>query len=190
MTSVPNRQELSDQELVKLALKDRDSFLYLVERYQEPLSRYIKRLTNIHPEEAEDILQEIFIKVYLNLNDFDGNLKFSSWVYRIAHNQVISNFRKLKARPEGHAVALDDIFARKVLSDIDVDRFVDQSLLQIEVGKAFSVLSPRYREVLLLRFFDELSYQEISDIIKKPVGTVASLINQAKKELKQYLINL
>jgi len=188
MSNLSDFRQLNDSELVRLTLLDRDNFLYIVERYRNQLLRYIKRITNVRPEEAEDLLQDIFIKIYLNLNDFDGDLKFSSWIYRIAHNQVISNFRKIKARPEGHAINLEDAVSSRLLSDIDINRTVDQSLLKKKMAQVFSSISPKYKEVLVLRFFEEQSYQEISDIIKKPVGTVASLINQAKKELKTLLV--
>ena len=108
MIDIIGVQNLSDAELVKLSLANQNDFLYLVDRYKGKLMNYIRRLTNINDDDAEDILQEVFIKVYLNLNDFNADLKFSSWIYRITHNQVISNHRRLKARPEGYAVNIDD----------------------------------------------------------------------------------
>jgi len=166
MSNSSDFKQLNDQDLVKLTLKDRDNFLYLVERYRAQLLRYIKRITNVRSEDAEDLLQEVFIKIYLNLNDFNDDLKFSSWAYRIAHNQVISNFRKIKARPEGHAVNLEDAISSRILSDIDINHAVDQSLLKKKMAEVFSKINPKYKEVLVLRFFEEQSYQEISDIIK------------------------
>ena len=89
----------TDEELVKLALQKQEHFVYLINRYQHKLLRYIKRISNFSVEETEDILQEVFIKVYRNLEGFDQSLKFSSWIYRIAHNQTISHFRKSRAGP-------------------------------------------------------------------------------------------
>ncbi len=175
---------LTDAELVKLTLANQDNFVYLVDRYKGKLSSYVKRLTNANNEDAEDILQEVFIKVYLNLNDFNKDLKFSSWIYRITHNQVVSGHRKLKARPEGYAVNLDDQLAKNLTAEIDIKGAVDHKILQETINLVLNKLEPKYRDVLVLKFLEEKSYQEISDILKKPLGTVASLMNKAKQEFK------
>ena len=177
----------SDEELVKLALKNRDDFLYLVDRYKNRLLSYIRRLTNVNNEDAEDILQEVFIKVYLNLNDFNGDLKFSSWIYRITHNQVISSHRRLKARPEGYAINIDDAAAKNLAADINIETGADLQILKNNIFKILNKLDKKYREILILKFLEEKNYREISDIIKKPMGTVASMISKAKSEFKKEL---
>jgi RNA polymerase sigma-70 factor (ECF subfamily) len=178
----------SDAALVRMALENQDDFVFLVERYRGRLASYVRRLTNVNSEEAEDILQEVFIKVYLNLNAFDEHLKFSSWIYRITHNQVISSHRKLKARPEGYAVDLDDQAAKNLAAEIDLKVQIDAKIMQAAVGLVLRQLEDKYREVLILKFLEEKSYQEISDILKKPLGTVASLLNKAKAEFKKALL--
>ena len=187
MIDATQAQNLSDEELVKLTLADQENFLYLVDRYKSRLMNYIRRLTNTNDEDAEDALQEVFIKVYLNLNDFNGDLKFSSWIYRITHNQVISRHRKLKARPEGYAVNIDDAAARSLAADINIAAGADLQLLKQAIFKILNKLDDKYREVLILKFWEEKNYREISDIIKKPPGTVASTINKAKQEFKKEL---
>lgn len=182
--------QLSDSELVKLTLESQDNFVYLVNRYKHKLRGYIGRLTNLDSEDVEDVLQEVFIKVYLNLNGFNDDLKFSSWIYRITHNQVISGHRKLKARPEGYAVNLDDELARGLLAETDISGEIDSLIVKEKISLALEKISSRYREVLVLKFMEEKSYQEISDILKKPLGTVASLMNKAKKEFKQALLKV
>ena len=89
-------QNKTDVELVKLALVNQDIFLYLMERYEQKLLRYIQRFTGLSKECAEDALQESFIKIYQNLNSFDSSLNFSSWVYRITHNETVTYLRKNK----------------------------------------------------------------------------------------------
>ncbi|MFA6995015.1 MAG: sigma-70 family RNA polymerase sigma factor [Patescibacteria group bacterium] len=187
MIDLSSAESASDEELVKLTLESQDNFLYLVDRYKGRLTSYIRRLTNISGEDAEDTLQEIFIKVYLNLNDFNRDLKFSSWIYRIAHNQVISNHRKLKARPEGYKVNIDDVAARNLAADINIMAGADLQILKTNIFKILNKLEEKYREVLVLKFLEEKNYQEISDILKKPAGTVASTINKAKQEFKKEL---
>jgi len=177
-------EKKSDADLVRASLADREVFFYIVRRYERRLLSYIKRLTNVDDDESEDILQEVFIKVYLNLNDFNDDLRFSSWIYRIAHNHVISRYRKLKARPEGHAISIDDDGARHLASGIDIALSADSSLAKEAISSVLSGLDEKYREVLILKFLEERSYQEISYIIKKPAGTVASTINRAKAEFK------
>jgi len=89
-------EKKEDSELVELSLKKQDYFYCLILRYQEKLLRYIRRISASSKEDAEDILQEVFMSVYKNLNDFDNSLKFSSWIYRIAHNKTVSHWRKQK----------------------------------------------------------------------------------------------
>jgi len=174
----------TDSELVKLSLANQDDFVYLVDRYKGKLASYIKRLTNANTEDVEDILQEVFIKVYLNLNDFDKDLKFSSWIYRITHNQVISGHRKIKARPEGYAVNIDDKLANSLVAETDIKGQMDNKILQKTISSVLDKIDEKYRDVLVLKFLEEQSYQEISDILKKPLGTVASLMNRAKQEFR------
>ncbi|MEI7620597.1 MAG: RNA polymerase sigma factor, partial [Candidatus Falkowbacteria bacterium] len=153
--------------------------------YKSKLLNYIRRLTNINDDDAEDILQEVFIKVYLNLNDFNSDLKFSSWIYRITHNQVISSHRRLKARPEGYAVNIDDNSALSLAADTDIMAGTDLEITKQKINEVLSCLNDKYRDILILKFLEEKNYQEISDIIRKPLGTVASMINKAKQEFKK-----
>jgi RNA polymerase sigma-70 factor (ECF subfamily) len=187
MTDTISAQNLSDAELVKLSLEDQNNFLYLVDRYKGKLLNYIRRLTNVNDDDAEDILQDVFIKVYLNLNDFNADLKFSSWIYRITHNQVISSHRKLKARPEGYAVDIEDKAALNLAADIDIEAGADLTIMKQNITKVLKGLDRKYRDILVLKFLEERNYQEISDIIRKPAGTVASMINKAKSEFKKEL---
>lgn len=180
-------EKLSDEEVVNLVLKNQDNFAILINRYKSKLFNYIRRITNVRDEDAEDLLQDIFLKVYLNLNDFDSDLKFSSWIYAIARNQVISNHRRLNVRAEGHSTSLEDESAIKLASNFSIEKELDNLYLKDNVSKVLYALKEKYREILVLKFLEEKNYQEISDIIKKPVGTVGSLMNKAKSEFKQEL---
>ena len=177
----------TDEELVALTLEDAGYFACLVDRYTAPLLRYIHRITNVSEDDAEDILQDTFIKLYENLNGFDGDLKFSSWMYRITHNQVISAHRRLKARPEGNLIDIEDTVLHNIMSDIDIVEEVDAKYLSKHVSEALGKINKKYREVLVLRFFEEKNYREISDILRVPEGTVATHINRAKKGLRTHL---
>ena len=177
----------SDQELVAATLQDRHAFILIVERYQAPLKRYIIRLGCADRYDAEDILQEVFLKCYVHLNDYDTSLKFSSWLYRIAHNETISLFRKKRVRPitvstEEDLKIFDNIKEEKDFLDILIKESDAKNL-----HDALELVNEKYRTAIVLRFFEEKSYTEISDILQIPEGTVATYINRGKKRLNEIL---
>ena len=106
--------ELADEQIVKEALLDQERFALLIERYEAKLLRYLERLGIAAREDREDVLQNSFIKAYRNLNSFDLSLSFSSWMYRITHNEAMSFFRAKRARPkvalEGESVSEERVF--------------------------------------------------------------------------------
>ena len=177
----------TDEELVELTLKDQDFLFCLTRRYEAKLLSYILRISNISKEEAEDILQEVFIKVYYNLNSFDKELKFSSWIYRITHNQVISNYRKIKARAETITFDFKDEIIKNIVSEFDIKEEIDYKIFREKIEKSLNNIDSKYKEVLILYLLEEKSGREISDILKKRINTVYSLISRGKKLLKKEL---
>ena len=181
----------SDTELVALTLQDPEYFTPLVERYETKLFRYIRRFSGLVKECAEDVLQETFLKIYRNLNGFDEDLIFSSWAYRIAHNETVSYLRKHRDK-ETIALENDDPEMINLLdvleSDISVTDDAKRAEIKEKVRKLLAELPTKYREVLVLRFLEELDYCEISDIFRKPIGTVGTLLNRAKAQFKELAI--
>ncbi len=178
----------SDAEVVKMTLKDPNQYGLLVERYEAKLQRYILRLGVRILDDQLDVLQEIFIKAYRNLNSFDTSLSFSSWIYRIAHNEAISFYRKKNVRPEGHLVGDGDEVLSFISSSLDTaDVKFDQGINAEEVNKALGIIDEKYREPLVLRFFEHKEYDEISDILQIPIGSVGTLIHRGKKQLATVL---
>jgi RNA polymerase sigma-70 factor (ECF subfamily) len=173
--------EKTDEELVKLSLENKENYLYLMRRYEPKLLRYIFRLTNSPKEDAEDILQEVFLKVYLNLNDFNPKLKFSSWIYRICHNEVISFWRKTKSTPKNVELFDND---PKASDDTPVYHELDQKLNKAKIDEILAKMSLKYRDIIVLRYFENKDYSEIADILKTPIGTVGTLLLRAKKAFK------
>jgi RNA polymerase sigma-70 factor, ECF subfamily len=158
---------------------------------------FIKRLSNVDHHTAEDILQEVYIKIFKNLNGFDQKMKFSTWIYRIAHNETISHYRKMKARAETVSLENDDAKGLiSILSDsFDLKAELNSKIIAEKVREIIYSMPQKYSEVLVLRFMEEKDYDEIADILKKPGGTVATLLNRAKEYFKnaankQNLINL
>ncbi len=176
--------ELSDIELVQKCLKDPEVFGELIDRYEGKLIRYIQRISAYRSDEAEEILQEVFLKAWKNLNDFDTKLSFSSWIYRITHNETISQFRKTKSRGENKLIPLDEQVFQVIANDMEIGEIIDQKERNQQVTRCISMLSPNHQEVLILKYLEDKSYEEISDILQKPMGTVATLLNRAKKAFK------
>lgn len=176
-----------DGALVREALRDRDRFALIVRRYAPPLSRYLGRLLGASTQSTEDVLQDVFIKVYLNLNDYDQTRPFSPWIYRIAHNEAMSFLRRRRREP--YTIAGDEgkLLLERVLDGFDVHDFIDQSRLDNAVRAALGDLDSKYRGALVLRFLEDKSYREISEILRLPMGSVATLINRGKKRLKRNL---
>lgn len=174
----------TDEELVELTLKNQDDFLYLMRRYEGKMMRFVGAISNFSREDKEDLVQDIFLKVYKNLNSFDSSLKFSAWIYRIARNQVIDFARKLKRSPQSISFEFNDEFINNIRSDFDMKKEIEDEFLKKNLGKALSMIKKEYREALVLYFLEEKSYQEISDITQRPIGTVATLVFRAKKELR------
>jgi RNA polymerase sigma-70 factor (ECF subfamily) len=190
-----NNQEnskASDAKLINLAKRNPEAFGFLIERYKDALTRYIRRLTYFSPEDIEDILQEVFLKVYQNLNDYDERLKFSAWIFRIARNHAFDVIRRNKSRPQLMFPADSEIFewlslGRGESGKIDLEREVELRDCRDKIEKIIKKLPLKYRDALVLRFLEEKSYEEMMDILKKPKGSVATLVNRGKKLLVKYL---
>ncbi|HXK37507.1 MAG TPA: RNA polymerase sigma factor [Candidatus Paceibacterota bacterium] len=171
----------SDEELVTLALQNSDWFFCLAKRYEEKLARYIARISGGHKEDVEDTLQDVFVKTYQNLNSFDTRLKFSSWIYRIAHNESISAMRKRSVRPVVH---LEDEDMQKFAGTLDIEKDINNIFDREIINSILALMDQKYAEVLTLRYLEEKDYIEIADILQKPISTVGNLISRGKKLFK------
>jgi len=183
---------LSDIQLVNLSLEDSEHFYCLLKRYEKKLLYYIQRLLSVDLSTCEDILQEVFIKIYQNLNAFDTSLKFSSWIYRIAHNVTIDYYRKHKNEPR--KLELDAENNEKYESFFKDATCIKEEILNKELSeeiqKVLKTLPVEYKEVLILKYIEEKSYEEMSDILRKPSGTIATLLSRAKKMFQHSAKNL
>lgn len=172
---------MTDEEIVVLVQSgNKDIFKVLVERYERKLFYYIKGLTNQSNEEIEDILQEVFLSAYVNMWGFKTDKKFSSWIYRIAHNKSV-DFIKLNKNHKSLDTEEDIYFNKdeKFFEEISIEN--DQ---KDKIKKSINLLENKYKEVIFLYYFDEKSYDEISDILRIPVNHVGVLLHRAKNKLK------
>ena len=182
---IKNCENMSDKELVERSLQDVDYFACIYERYEQKLIWYILRISSFSFEEAEDVLQEAFIKAWKNLNEFDRGLKFSSWIYRIVHNTTITEWKKSQSKGKDKKQEFNEELFGNLPSSLDLEKEASQKFDKENIQKVLRLMPEKYREVLVLKFLEEKDYQEISDILKKPNGTIASLINRAKKSFYQ-----
>ena len=169
---------LSDEKIVEIVRsKDKEQYAEIIRRYQVRLMRYATYLVG-ESHTAADVVQEAFIKAFINLNGFDLKKKFSSWIYRIVHNEAMNVISKDKKKE-----SLDDHM--QYASNVDItDDVIKQELVQ-HANHCLEKMPILYKEPLSLYFLDEKSYEEISDILRIPVATVGTRINRAKGVMKK-----
>jgi RNA polymerase sigma-70 factor (ECF subfamily) len=173
---------LSDEELVQLALKKREDFELIFNRYQHKLLRYIQRQTKLSPE---DILQEVFITVYQQLPAYRSGSNFSTWIYKITKNKIIDSYRRRVARI--CPVDLSESTLESFASLEDIPKKTDQLLLNEYIQHILNDIDPLQREVLKAFFFGHYSYEEISKTLGIPTGTVGTHISRGKEKIKKRL---
>jgi RNA polymerase sigma-70 factor (ECF subfamily) len=174
---------LSDQEIIMLVLSgQKEQYKELVRRYQDKIYRYTTYLIG-SSELAQDATQSAFIKVYINLNGYDNAYKFSSWLYRIAHNEAISLVRKEKHFSTADLTDLPEIVT-------DEPQHLDQLTSKEDREQLFQALQEipaDQREALLLYYLEGKSYEEIAEIMCTNKNNVGSRISRAKKKVAKIL---
>ena len=184
------REQLDDRALVARILEsDRDRFTELVKRYEKRVVNYVYRITHRY-EEAHDLTQEIFVKVFMALDRYDPKYQFSTWLFRIAQNSAIDALRKKSiaevpiAKQSNDEESKDREFADTGVSPY---RALKNKQLAAAIDQAVVELPPDYRELIQLRHFAELSYEEIASMKKLPLGTVKNKLFRARNLLKEAL---
>lgn len=176
--------QTSDEDIVLyIREKNKEFFSYIIDRYKEKLRIYLNRITNYSPE-VDDLVQQTLVNAYINLNNFDVKRKFSSWIYRIAHNLAINWLKKKKA---SISIDEDEVIANKLSDKIDIFKEMVGLEMSSHLTVAINKLPEKFKEPFILRYFEDKSYEEISSIIRKPKNTVGTMINRAKKFLKKDL---
>lgn len=175
--------ELTDEELAgEVQRGNIELFGVLMERYQEKITRYGNKFLSSR-ENIEDVVQEVFIKAYENIQSFDATQKFSPWIYRIAHNTYINALKKSERGPL-YLFDFDTLISHTVVAD-PIEKEREQTEIKKIVDKGLDELEPKYREILVLYYLEELSYKEISDVLHIPIGTVGIRLSRAKEMLRQ-----
>ena len=175
----------------KVLQGDVNAFEKLVTEYEKAVYAIAQRMTG-NPEDAADMTQETFIKAYNSLSSFRGDSKFSVWLYRIANNVCLDFLRSKSRRPTVSLSAEDDDGEETQLDIADESQspelLLESSLTRDAVRRGLDSLPPDYKQILLLREIQGLSYEEIADTLSIEVGTVKSRIFRARKRLCSFLI--
>ena len=178
---------VSDSEMIASVLSgSREQFRPLMERHQQSIFGYLYRLLNRDRDTAQDLTQTVFLKAYQSLASFDRSRPFPPWLYRIAHNEAANHLRSLSRRGEtgiedtawGELAAPANSSPEAIQSKEDDRRMVTRAL-----GK----IKPKYREALMLYYYEEKSYEEIAEILNKNISTVGTLIRRARHQMQTIL---
>lgn len=171
----------TDEELARMTQDgNKEAFGALVERYEPRLARYGRKFLSVE-EDIEDMLQEVYIRAYRNIQSFDTRQRFSPWIYRIAHNTYVNELRR-KSRSPFFTVDFDSFLAHPH-ADEKVERESEEREMKEMVETGLANVTPKYREVLILFYQESLSYQEIADVLQVPIGTVSVRLKRAKEAL-------
>ena len=175
-------KDFTDEQLAQNVQKgDTEAFGILVDRFQDKMLRYARKFLLF--DSAEDAAQDVFLKAYENIQSFDIKQRFSPWLYRIAHNHYI-NLIKKKGTEEVPFFDADVLFPHPVAKE-RAETEMQKADSKQEVEKYLQTLKVKYREVAVLYYLEELSYGEISDVLKIPTSTVGIRLKRAKEALRK-----
>lgn len=185
---ISRQKEAEDRELVAATLDgDQDSFTLLVQRYERRIVNYVRRIIRRH-EDAHDLAQDVFIKVYIALDRYDPKYEFSTWLFRIAQNAAIDVVRKkgiieeslVRPGRDGEGEQEMDVEGE----DVSAYRLLSNKQMAAAMELAIEGLPDDYRDLIDLRHFGELSYEEIAEVKGMPLGTVKNKLFRARNVLK------
>lgn len=188
--SLKNIQELTDSELIAKSIRGReDSFEELVRRYQRPITAYVYRMLNDY-DASLDVAQEVFIKVYNSLEKYSSDYKFSTWLYRIAHNAAIDHMRRNSANLQSLETESEDGAYQLQLESslLSPEEERERSEWRTEIDAVVRCLPAVYRELIVLRHSQELSYDEIAEVTELPLGTVKNRLFRAREMMREIFI--
>ncbi len=182
-----NQEKLTDETIARMVQQgDTEAFGWLLERYEAKVRRYARRFFSSE-EDISDITQEIFIKIYKNIQQFNSARSFKPWLYRIAHNELVNLFKKKKKDP---LLFFDlDVYFPQFFSTRNTEDDSKQQEIKRTIEYCLAKIDFKYREVLILYYLEELSYKEIADIMKIPIATVGIRLKRGRALLKELYQN-
>lgn len=183
MKAIEDNKQLTDEELVKEVQAGKvDYFGELMARYETKIMGYLNRLTR-NREDARDISQDVFIKVFRNIQSFDLSQRFSPWIYRIAHNEAVNTLKK-RIREPLNFFDPEVLWPHPVAAD-NPQNEAEREELKKTLLACMDDLDEKYREVLVLRYFEDMDYKDIAEVMQLPVVTVGVRLNRGKERLRK-----
>ena len=180
-------KELEEKDILAM-LKDRKqrdtAFSWVVKRYQKPLYWHIRKMVLVH-DDADDVLQNVFLKAWAKIDDFRGESKISTWLFRIAVNETLNFLNAERAKHFTSALDLEDI----LLQNLKADAFFDGNALQLKLQEAIQSLPEKQRMVFNMKYFDEMKYEEMEKILGTSTGALKASYHHAVKKIERYILN-
>jgi len=177
--------ELRDEEILEMFAAEatrEKAFGILVNKYQQKLYWHIRRMVVSH-DDADDVLQNVFIKIWKNLERFEGKSKLYTWLYRIATNECLTFLGK-KKRKATSPLSTDEY---DLGEQLEADPYFDGDAAQIKLQKAIEELPPKQKQVFELRYYEEMKYDEMSDLLGTSVGALKASFHHAVKKVEKYM---
>ncbi|HZY10304.1 MAG TPA: RNA polymerase sigma factor [Bacteroidota bacterium] len=184
MDTVKRMSPKSDQELIEEFRNGKiEGFNELVRRYQEKTYWLARRLVNTH-DDADDVVQDVFVRVYEGLKRFRGDSEFSTWLYRIVTNVSLNAIRTRRLKD---FIRYDQLMDNLFPDEVTTDAYILHEEYQTILGKAIDKLPAKQKLVFIMRYYDELSYEEIGRILNKSVGGLKANYFHALQKIKSYV---
>jgi len=176
---------MAEKELISLILDPSTvdkGFRMLVSQYQERLYWQIRKIVVQH-EDADDVLQNVFVKIYKGIKNFKGDSRLSTWMYRIAYNESMTHLTKKGKSLQLSSQELQD----HLVEQLEADVYFTGDQIQLELKKALAQLPDRQREVFNMRYYDDLMFKDIADILGLTEGAVKSTYHIAAKKIEKFI---
>ncbi len=177
-------QELTFIEQLKNKATQEKAFRELVSLYKERLYWHIRKIVIIH-DDADDVLQNTFIKVFKNIDGFNGKSKIFSWMYRIATNEAITHLKRNSNLNNMNSAELQN----KLVENLYADEYFDGDEIQLKLQKALATLPQKQRIIFNMKYFDNMKYTDMSDILETSVGALKASYHHARKKIEKFVLN-
>ena len=169
------------EELLNLKTQNK-AFRKLMQLYQKPLYNHVRNMVLNH-DDANDVLQNTFVKIFQNLKNFKGDSKLFSWIYRIATNETLT-FMQQRSKKQG--ISSDEV-QQKTLNNLETDVWFDGNEIQLKLQKAIATLPNKQQMVFKMKYFEELKYEQIAEITETSVGALKASYFHAVKKIEGFL---
>jgi len=177
-----NGSHTSDQVILDMIQKEgriQQGYRLLMNAYQEKLYWHVRRIVLVH-EDANDVVQNVWIKIFKSIDRFEGKAKLYTWMYRIATNESLTHLRTSKRK---QSESIDD--GKEIIKTLKADDYFDSDEIQLKLNAAIGILPEKQKLVFNLRYFDEMSYADMSEVLETSVGALKASYHHAVKKIEQ-----